>query len=467
MPHLYRIKSATNRVSISRLSHALQHVISRHNILRTALYLGTSGTIIQERLDTIMIHNDINFCTFSVTNLAYHDDCENIHKIIHDKINDSDLFHLEHGLVIHCHIFRHTLADDDLLGKDDCVLFCMHHSAFDGASTSIFFRDLALTYETNRSLPMNDNTLQYIDYTVHEYVMDTTSSRQFWHSQLVGYNLQRALSLPADRHRSSIDQRSGLASIAQVSFNNDISTAFSHYASSHQVTPFQLALSIFYAFLFKLTHEENDLCIGSINANRYRPELEEMIGMFVATLPYRVQIDSEWSFDELVECVREKCLSMLEHTHYPLQHILADFEMNQSNVSFLETFFNFIVASLDVDSFCLNGVVLEQMSIEQSYEMAKFDFSMTFEYNATSDDNQLSCSLVCSQDVFDKATVALLSHRFEYFVSQIFRMGAQVSLVNVCLTTSIRKLCLVLPEEAAEMKARMFCRQKNIDRESM
>ena len=67
-----------------------------------------------------------------------------------------------------------------------------------------FLRDLALAYESNCSLPNNDNTLQYIDYAVHERIMDITSSQQFWHSQLGGYNLQHALSLPVDRHRSSI-----------------------------------------------------------------------------------------------------------------------------------------------------------------------------------------------------------------------------------------------------------------------
>ena len=88
---------------------------------------------------------------------------------------------------------------------------------------------------------------------------------------------------------------------------------------------------------------------SSINANRYRSELQNMIGMFVSTLPYRLQLDSHWSFDELVGHVREKCLSILQHSHYPLQHILADFHLNQSNVSFLETMFDFITVPSNVD----------------------------------------------------------------------------------------------------------------------
>jgi hypothetical protein len=342
----------------------------------------------------------------------------------------------------------------------------MHHSAFDGASTSIFLRDLSLAYETDCSLPVNDGTLQYIDYTVYERLIDTTSSQEFWHSQLAGYCLQRPLALPVDRHRPSTDQRSGLASEVQISFNNHISTAFLHYASSHQVTPFQLALTTFYAFLFKLTHGERDLCITSINANRYRSELEEMIGMFVATLPYRIQLDSQWSFDQLVQHVRVKCLSILEHSHYSLQHILADVQLNQSNVSFLETVFDFITVSSEVGSFSLNGASLEQISIEQSYQVAKFDFMLTFVYNPTSDDNQLSCFLMCSRDIFDKTTVALISQRFEYLFDQIFGTSFSVSVMDDCMTP-IKKLSILLPKEAAEMEAIIFYRLDNITKEGM
>jgi non-ribosomal peptide synthetase component F len=242
--------------------------------------------------------------------------------------------------------------------------------------------------------------------------------------------------------------------------------AFLNYASSHQVTHFQLGLATFYAFLFKLTHGETDLCIASINANRYRPELQEMIGMFVATLPYRIQLDSQWSFDQLVKHVRVKCFSILEHSHYSLQHILADAQLNQSNVSFLETVFEFITVSSEVGSFSLDGAILEQMSIEKSSEVAKFDFSMAFAYNPTSDDNQLSCSLVCSRDIFDTTTVAILSQRFEYFFNQVFGISSDVSLMDDCMI-SIKKLSVILPEEAAEMQTKIFRRLENTVNEGM
>ena len=82
--------------------------------------------------------------------------------------------------------------------------------------------------------------------------MDMTSSRDFWHSQLEGYNLEQSLSLSVDRHCLSGDQRSGLASVAKISFDQNISTSFLSYASAHQVTPFQLGLAIFYSICIQV-----------------------------------------------------------------------------------------------------------------------------------------------------------------------------------------------------------------------
>ncbi|CAF4157454.1 unnamed protein product [Adineta steineri] len=289
-----------------------------------------------------------------------------------------------------------------------------------------------------------------------------TLSQEFWLLELKGGNLAGHLSLPVDRQRSSTDQqRSGLASTAQITFRDDICASFLNYASSHHLTLFQLGLSIFYVFLFKLSHGETDICIGSINANRYRSELVNMIGMFVSTLPYHIELNPHWSFDEVVKYVREKCLSILEHSHYPLQHILSDLHLTQSNVSFLETMFDFIIISNKDTDLCLNGVNLEQVSVNDSYIMGKFDFSLNFIYNSSSDNNQLSYSFVCSSDLFDERTILTLTQRCKYLCEQVFSSTSIGKPVDTCSTT-ISRLDLILSNEMNEMQDVVFYRQINV-----
>jgi non-ribosomal peptide synthetase component F len=291
--------------------------------------------------------------------------------------------------------------------------------------------------------------------------MEITSSREFWKSELDGYDLERPLPLPVDRYRSSGDQRSGFASVAEISFDDNISTAFLSYAASHHITPFQLGLATFYAFLFKLTHGQHDICISCVNANRYRTELQNMIGMFVATLPYRIQLNRYWTFDELVKHVQEKCLSILGHSHYPLQNILADFRFNQSNASFLETMFDFVTISSNIHQLSFDGASLEQMSLPQSSEVAKYDFMLRFVYDSRLHDGKLSYRFVCSRDLFEETTVVTIAKRFQHLFFQIFSSNTKSSQIDKSITP-IGKMSLILPEEAEEMQGAVFHRLSSI-----
>ncbi|CAF1524611.1 unnamed protein product, partial [Adineta steineri] len=468
IPLMYHILSMNDHISISRLQHAFQSVILKHQVLRTAIHLDMNGVLVQNCLAANTIINDKKSSRFSIINLPDEEHEQN--EIVKKILSQSNLFDLSKGHVINCHILRRDQSNgslpenNDLLSKDDLILFTIHHACFDGASRSIFTHDLSLAYQSNELLPIDDNFLQYIDYSVYEHIMNMALSQEFWLSELKGYNLSRQLSLPVDRQRSSTEQRSGLASTAQITFDDEICTSFLNYASSHHLTLFQLGLSIFYVFLFKLSHGETDLCISSINANRYRSELVNMIGMFVSTLPYRVELDPQWSFDEVVKYVQEKCLSILQHSHYPLQHILSDLYLTQSNLSFLETMFDFITVSKDVNYLSLNGVSLEQISLHESCEMAKFDFSLTFIYNSSSDDNHLSCSFVCSRDLLNERTVITLSQRLKYLCEQIF-LSNSIEKSDYTCSISISQLNLILLDEMKQMRDIMFCPQRNITNE--
>jgi hypothetical protein len=391
--------------------------------------------------------------------------------IIYQTTVDLNLFDLSKGRVFHCQILRQQNSiseynDNDFISVSDVLIIAFHHAATDRSSSPTFFNDLYFAYNSKITWSEDEESLQYIDYSAHERLIDMTLSREFWYSQLEGYNLERRLSLPVDQHRLSSDQRSGYASVSQISFDSETSQSFLDYASSHHVTPFQLGLATFYAFLFKLTHGQNDLCISCLNANRYRSELQNMIGMFVSTLPYRVQVNPQWSFDELVKYVREKCLSILEHSYYPLQNILADFHVHESHIPFLETLFDFITTSSNIDHLSFDGASLKQVSLKRSTEVAKFDLMLTFVYNPTSNDNRLSCRLVCSRDLFDETTLTNIAQRLKHFCEQIFSSISIVSRIDTGLTI-ISKLDVILPVELKEIENIVFCRQSNILNEGM
>ncbi len=463
IPLAYRISGDEGIVSIVRLRRALHTLVIKHKILHTALYFDTMGVLMQSLLeiaDSIYDQKSYGFALISLD-----DDDDEYSKKIYEKIQHSVVFDLTMGCALYCHIVRcrrSSLQDDDLLTNGDIVVFSMHHSVFDGASMSIFLHDLSLAYESDRLLPTTYNTLQYIDYSVHERLLDMTASHNFWHSQLDGYDLQRRLAWPVDRHRLSGEERSGVASVIEFPFDEDLSHSLFAYASSHQVTPFQLGLASFYAFLFKLSDGESDLCIAGINANRYRTELRDLIGMFVATLPYRIQLDPHGSFEQLVEQVGDHCLSILDHSHYPLQNILADsHHHHQSTTTFLETVFNFISVSPDVDRLTLNEAHLEPVLMQGGDTAAIFDMMLKLFHSPSATNNAMSCSLACSRDLFDEPSVERLAQRFQHFLSQLFSSSTTVTGTDRVLEPLV-KLSLLLPEEVDEIQRTIFHRLPNV-----
>jgi hypothetical protein len=152
----------------------------------------------------------------------------------------------------------------------------------------------------------------------------------------------------------------------------------------------------------------------------------------------------------------------LKHSHYSLQQILADFRLNQSNVPFLEIMFDFFTVLSNVNYFSLNDANLEQVSaMEEKYELTKFDFYIRFSYNPTAENDKLSCSLGCSRDLFEEATVIQMSRRFQHLFEEVFRTASSDIQMDESMR-SINKLSLILPEEFEELQKTVFKRLPNI-----
>ncbi|CAF4213169.1 unnamed protein product, partial [Adineta steineri] len=462
---LFTFQVVQGSLSLNRLLQALRYVLNKHKILRTSLVFSNDNSSLKQCITDI--HK-----TFTITMNQTFENENKLRDIIYQTTINANLFDLSVGRVFHAEILKHQISlnenenenennNNELITNSDVLLIVFHHAAFDRASFSIFFKDLCLAYNTNAISMEDDESLQYIDYSIHERLIDMTTSREFWYLQLKGYNSEYRLSLPVDRHRLTNNHRSSSACITKISFDNEISQSFLDYASLHHVTPFQLALSIFYAFLFKSTHDENDLCISCLNANRHKTELQNIMGMFVSTLPYRIQLDPQWSFNDLVKYIGEKCLSILEHSYYPLQHILTNLHINQSNISFLETVYDFITISSHSSELSLAGADFRHVSFEQSFEAAKFNFMLVFLYNPMLENNRLSFRLTCSRDLFDEITVTNLGRRLEYCFQQLFTSNETINRIDTGFT-SVSKINLMLPEESQEIEDIIFCRQTHI-----
>ncbi|CAF1667262.1 unnamed protein product, partial [Adineta ricciae] len=458
------LKVVHGSLSIDRLTQALRYVLAKHKILRTSLRFNTvDGALTQS------ITNKHE--TFEIIADRTYENEEELQSIVHQLTVNPNLFDLSSGRVFYCEILRPKKSPTErennrIIGDKDILVIGFHHAATDRSSRPTFSKDFYNAYNNDLIWPENEDILQYIDYSVHERVIDMTASRNFWRAQLDGYKLEHQLLLPVDRHRLASEQRSNASSFAQICFDDDVSALFFDYSTSHYVTPFQLGLAVFYTFLFKLTHGQTDLCLSAVNANRYRTELQNLIGMFVSTLPYRIQLNANWSFDELIEVMRNTCVSIFEHSHYPLQQILADLQMRQSSATFLETMFEFGTTVAVENRESLNDASFEYLPVEESFYVAKFDFMLWLSHRPSINGNNLFLNIACSRDLFDAETVFGLAQRFNNLLQRILQPNVKENQSNRSLQ-SFSKFNLLSPDELMEIQNEIFCRQSTITNEGM
>ncbi|CAF4263202.1 unnamed protein product, partial [Adineta steineri] len=75
-----------------------------------------------------------------------------------------------------------------------------------------------------------------------------------------------------------------------------------------------------------------------------------------------------------------------------------------------------------------------------------------------SNDDMLSCRIVCSHDLFSNMTVTKIIRRFQYLIERLFSMDSNINQTDI-LVVPITKLSLILPEEVYEMEQIVFFRQ--------
>jgi non-ribosomal peptide synthetase component F len=283
-----------------------------------------------------------------------------------------------------------------------------------------------------------------------EQQMSMTGASMFWKDTLHDYNINQSLPLPFDRYRLSDEHRTGRGTSISFNFDQDLSYHILSYASSKNIKSEYLALTIYYAFLFKLTNGEKDLCIGINTDGRYTDEFKSIIGMFVNAIPLRCQLDPHWSFHQLVKYISEMVTNSMKYSYFPLQRILAQ-HPNTSKAAFLDTSFEFISIENEntynevmIGDSHLHAMPLS-LKISEVEIMSKFDFILNIEHDINI--NQFSCTINASLDLFSVETVDKISQGFHTMLNHFFLSS------DGQMKKSIYELSLILPDERLLMQS--------------
>lgn len=333
------------------------------------------------------------------------------------------------------------LCRDYGAGSGWVLQLVLHHIASDGASLAPLARDLSEAYaaalqgSVPRRAPL---AVQYADFSAwqqEELARDATSGRKiaYWRDALAG--IPAELPLPADQRRPREARQPGkhhgfeLGAAALEGLNS--------VAAHSNASLFMTLHAVLAGFLHRMGAGD-DLVIGSPTAGRTDPELEELVGFFVNTLPLRVSAAGNPSLRTMVHRARTSILAAFDHDNVPFERLVevVNPERELGRHPLFQTMLT--VDSSPVSLPELPGAVVRPLPDNGSGE-AKFDLSFTFRPGTMG----LSATLEYNAAMFQEDTIHRLVASLVRFVER--------SASNP--DSPLSEVVLVDPEEADALAA--------------
>ncbi|HEV7516239.1 MAG TPA: condensation domain-containing protein, partial [Thermoanaerobaculia bacterium] len=202
-------------------------------------------------------------------------------------------FDLSQGPLIRWRLLRQDALHHTLVQVE-------HHFVHDGWSLAIFLGELKALYAAfsrGELSPLPELPVQYADYAVwqREWMAGEALERLlgYWQGRLAGS--PPALEIATDRPRPP--QGSLRGDVAFLPVAPELYESLRRLARRQGFTLYMTMLAGFLALLHRYTGEE-DVVIGTSNANRRTREIEGMIGMVVNSLVLRADLAGRPSFRE-------------------------------------------------------------------------------------------------------------------------------------------------------------------------
>ncbi|WP_373493940.1 amino acid adenylation domain-containing protein, partial [Aquiflexum sp.] len=382
IPLIFRIEGELNKHAIK---NALVEIVNRHEILRTVIS-EIDGTECQKILERNLL--EIGFKEIENANLE-----NEIHNIIgtpFDLNND--------------HMVRACLLE---MGNEKHVLVIVfHHIAFDGSSASVFKNEFWGLYSaiSKGEVPeLSKHPFQYADYALWQRKLIGQESSQtklnYWKNKLQGTN---PIQLSTDSPRPAVLSSKG--AVLRFSIDQELIDKIRCIGLGQNATLFMTLLSAFKVLLHRYSQQE-DICVGTPVSGRKRQEFEDMIGIFVNSIPIRTQLTDDLSFNNLLEQVRSNTIDAFDNGQIPFELIVESLEIKRDLSR--NPVFQVLFALHGATDTGFQTEDTKWSSLYYNHSTSRFDFS----FELTETGNGLEGMVEFSTDLYAKETmVRLIGH---------------------------------------------------------
>ena len=420
--------SLHGRVDVGALRAALDEIVRRHEILRTA-FVAVDGIGRQRPMARAR-------APLRVLDVP----AEDADRIIAAEVREP--FDLTKPPLARWLLLRHG-------DEQSTFVHVEHHFVHDGWSLSVFLSELSALYPAcaaGQPSPLPDLPVQYADYAFwqRDWMRGEVlrAHVDHWTDRLSG--APDTLELPTDRPRPPVMTFRGAAPRIQIPA--ELSRALRAFSREHRVSLFSTMYAGFAALLYRYTGQR-DLLVGTGAASRNIPELEPLLGMLVNTLVLRTRVSADEPFSALLEQVRQTVTETLSWSDTPVNAVIdaIDPARDPSRNPLFQIMFSFHDSAVpDLDFGGLTGRV-----VERANGTAKSDLNVIVIPRAQQrvgrasrpEDDDIHLIWEHSTDLFDESTMSrMVTHYLTLLADAVTRPAARVGELRLLPDTEADQL---------------------------
>ncbi|HEV2641135.1 MAG TPA: condensation domain-containing protein, partial [Candidatus Elarobacter sp.] len=369
------------------LARALDHVVARHESLRTSFPF-VEGELVQRIAppDTLfaLLEHDVR---------GRDDATAHVDALIAEEAGAP--FDLQAGPLIRGRLIRP--AD-----TEHVLLITMHHAVSDGWSVGVLVRELSASYRAyhagDEHDPLPPLPIQYADYAAwqRQRLSGAVLAKQaeYWRRTLAG--APELLELPTDRVRPAVQDHVGGQVLVEL--DAELTARVKALGQRHGTTLYMTLLTAWGTLLSRLSGQ-TDLVVGTPAANRTRPEVEDLIGFFINAQALRLDFSGGPTVAEMLARVKARALGAQEHQELPFEQVVEIVNPPRSLAH--APLFQVVFAwqSAEQGEFDVPGLRVAQL--RSPYSVSKFDLAFSFVESG----DRLGGMLEYATVLFDRATV--------------------------------------------------------------
>ncbi|USX53398.1 non-ribosomal peptide synthetase/type I polyketide synthase [Lentzea sp. HUAS12] len=359
------------------LRGSLSRVIARHPALRSVFHEidGVPHRVVQSDVDV----------DCGVVDCTGRSEEEALREVL--RTAGQELFDLTTGPLLSARLLRFS--------PERHVLFLLaHHIVFDSASTAVFLRDLAAFY---RSWPA-PAVLPALGETADEE-RDSGEDVAFWRDRLAA---APELCLPTDRPRPAV--RTGEGAYLTHELGGELAAWIRRFSVRERVTPFSTLLTAFATVLSRFSGQD-DLVIGTAVSGRSD---EDAIGMFVDTLPLRMDLTGDLPFPALARRLNGSLMDSYEHRSVSFDRLVE--ELNPERDPGRNPLFQILVEYENASAVDFDPPGLTAVAVDVPSDRAPMDLMLYL--TSTADD--VRCVVEYDSALFYESTVRRMFTCFEH-----------------------------------------------------